>query len=157
MGVKTKTIVTELIAGVFILLFLYTALSKVFELNDFQYVLRRSPLIGEWNIVVSWFVILSELIICMLLLTKTLKLWGLFFSWLLMGVFSSYILYLMVGGYDLPCRCGGVIKDLSWGQHLVFNSAFVLLGVTGWKLERDLTIYLNKPPAGGQAGVAEQL
>jgi hypothetical protein len=32
---------------------------------------------------------------------------------------------------NLPCSCGGVIQQLSWKQHIVFNISFIVLGIAG--------------------------
>jgi len=32
---------------------------------------------------------------------------------------------------NLPCSCGGVIQQLSWTQHIVFNLIFIAAGGIG--------------------------
>jgi hypothetical protein len=39
----------------------------------------------------------------------------------------------------LPCSCGGVIKKLTWPQHLAFNIFFLLIAMTGIILQRKHT------------------
>ena len=44
-----------------------------------------------------------------------------------MVMFTAYI-YLILNYSDfIPCSCGGVLEDLSWTQHLIFNIVFIFL------------------------------
>jgi putative oxidoreductase len=37
----------------------------------------------------------------------------------------------------IPCSCGGVIRKLTWPQHLVLNLFYVALSVLGLILQRS--------------------
>jgi hypothetical protein len=53
-----------------------------------------------------------------------------------MIAFTLYIGAIMTFNKELPCSCGGIISLLSWKEHLVFNSVFILLAFAGVMLEK---------------------
>jgi hypothetical protein len=59
-----------------------------------------------------------------------------------MGLFSGYTLIILHAFSYIPCSCGGIIKRLTWRQHLVLNLFFVGLAIAGIILQRKKT----KPP-----------
>lgn len=126
-----KSIVIETISGLFILLFVYTAISKLFNHHGFESVISRSPLIEGKAHYVAWGVPIVELIISLLLFIPKVRKWGLYASSILMLVFTAYLFYIIYFTPNLPCSCGGVIGLMSWKQHLVFNIVFTLLGIVG--------------------------
>jgi hypothetical protein len=54
--------------------------------------------------------------------------------------FTVYIIVLMNIADHLPCSCGGVLAELSWGEHIVFNCVYIVLGILGIILERRIRI-----------------
>lgn len=133
----SKKLIAEIIGGLFILLFLYTALSKLSELELFRLVLRSSPLISGYANIVSILIPAGEILVSVLLFIPGTRRWGLYASFLLMLIFTLYLAYMISFTTQLPCSCGGVISGLSWKQHLVFNIAFSLLALTGTWLNRE--------------------
>lgn len=126
-----KNTVTEGIAALLILLFTYTALTKFFEFNLFVGVLRKSPLIKGYAPVVAWLLPITELVISLLLLLPATRQRGLYASSIIMTVFTLYIGYMLLFAPELPCSCGGVLQQLTWQQHLLFNIFFTVLSITG--------------------------
>jgi hypothetical protein len=47
--------------------------------------------------------------------------------------FTFYISY--VSSEQMPCACGGIMKLLSWRQHVTVNSIFTILSILGIFLE----------------------
>lgn len=125
----------EVIAGIFILLFVYTALSKLMDLNTFKSVLSKSPLIGSRAAFVAWSIPISELIIAALLFLPSTRKLGLVASLGLLLLFTLYIAYMLVFTPQLPCSCGGVLQTMDWDTHLAFNIGALIIGFAGWKLE----------------------
>lgn len=134
----------EIVAAVFILLFVYTATSKLFEFANFRYVLSRSPLIGSYAFFVAWALPIAELAIALLLFFPRSRRAGLWASLIIMLVFTGYLSYMIYFTPDRPCSCGGVLKQMTWKQHLVFNIFFTLLALTGIWLSRKRSIAENK-------------
>ncbi|WP_407637169.1 MauE/DoxX family redox-associated membrane protein [Daejeonella oryzae] len=55
---------------------------------------------------------------------------GLNFSLFLLIQFTIYIILIMLNVFGrIPCSCGGILEEMSWGQHLVFNLFFLLLTI----------------------------
>jgi hypothetical protein len=126
-----KNTVAEIIAALLILLFTYTALSKFFEFSLFTGALRKSPLIKSFAPVAAWLLPVTELVISLLLLIPATRQRGLYASSIAMTVFTLYIGYMLLFIPELPCSCGGVLRQLTWQQHLVFNIFFTMLSITG--------------------------
>lgn len=122
-----RTIIVKGISLLFIFLFTYTALSKILSFAVFQIQLQLNPLLSAYASFLSWFIILTEIIITILLFFRQTNLLGLFGALLLMLAFTTYISILFIGKYDLPCTCGGLIKNLSWTNHLILNSSLTIL------------------------------
>jgi hypothetical protein len=124
-----KTSVINILKAIFIFLFVYTAFSKLLDFQSFNIVLRRSPLIGRYHHLVTIFLPSSEILVAALLFfpaTVKIGLWS-FFSMMLL--FTGYIVYMLVFSPYLPCSCGGVIKFMSWKNHLLFNGLIITLAV----------------------------
>jgi hypothetical protein len=119
----------EIITALLILLFVYTGLSKLHEHDRFVSVLFSSPLIGHNASLFAWTLPVVELATAILLLVPFTRLAGLFTSLVLMSIFTVYIAYMLLTSSHLPCSCGGVLKSMTWPQHLIFNILFTLLCV----------------------------
>lgn len=141
-----KTVLIESISLLLILLFTYTAVSKILEHDLFEIVLSESPAIGKYATIISWLLPTSEILVVLLLLMPSLRLTGLFASLFLMLVFTMYLLWMVAFGINLPCNCGGVLKALSWKQHIFFNLFFIVLSASGIILYPGHKIHLQKTP-----------
>lgn len=126
---KTASIIIEIVSALFIVLFLYTALSKLSDLNRLQLVIEKSPIIGDYAVLFSWLVPISEIITSIMLFIPRFRYWGLIFSLILMLIFTLYIGLMIAFAGQLPCSCGGVISQMSWLQHFFFNVFFCLIAV----------------------------
>jgi putative oxidoreductase len=133
-----KRLLVDLICGSLILLYLYTALNKLFHYKPFRATLQASPLVGSWSGVVAWVVPLTEILLCLLLFFPATKRAGMYTSLLMLSFFTIYILYLLFFAPHLPCRCGGVIEHISWKQHVFFNLFFMGINIIGLRLDRKL-------------------
>ncbi|MFX9224384.1 MauE/DoxX family redox-associated membrane protein, partial [Acinetobacter baumannii] len=51
-------------------------------------------------------------------------------------MFTSYISYMVLFIPNLTCSCGGVIKEMSWRQHLGFNLFFIIISIVGILLQQ---------------------
>lgn len=132
----------NIISGIcflFILLFTYAAISKLIDFSDFQTQLGQSPLLGAFAKPVSYGVIISEICISLLLAFQRTRKIGFYLFYLLMVMFTAYIIIILNFTSFTPCSCGGVLEELGWTEHLIFNIAFVLIAAfTIYKTE-------NKP------------
>lgn len=115
----------------YVLLFVYAAISKLLDFENFTLQLAQSPLLSAYAGFIAPSVITVELLIVLLLCIKATRLTGLYASLFLMVAFTVYI-YLIINYSDfIPCSCGGIIEKLSWTEHLVFNFVFAVLALVG--------------------------
>jgi putative oxidoreductase len=126
-----KTIVTDIISALFILLFVYTATTKLIEHESFRAVLSQSPLIGIKANTLSWVLPVLELITATLLFVPSFRKWGFASSFILMLLFTWYISYMILFARNLPCSCGGIFSAMTWPEHLIFNILFTALAAIG--------------------------
>lgn len=120
-----KKRIPEIVGGLLTLLFAYTAFSKLFAFQQFESVLSSAPVIGNYAGLLAVLIPAVELIIIRLLLVIKTRRAGLLASASLLIVFSLYLVYMVLTASDLPCSCGGVIQQLGWKEHIVFNILFI--------------------------------
>lgn len=124
---RISTYISPVTAYLFILLFVYAAMSKLLEFGDFQTQLGQSPLLGAFAVPVSYGVIITELLISVLLAVEKTRKAALYMAFTLMVMFTAYIVIILNFTPFTPCSCGGVLESLGWTEHLIFNIAFILL------------------------------
>jgi hypothetical protein len=111
-----------------VLVFSYTAMSKLLDAASFRIVLEQVPLLKTGAAVLSVLLPLTELFIVLLLLFHSTRLIGLYAALALLVLFTAYLVYMLLYVPHLPCSCGGVIGAMSWKGHVVFSC--FLIGVT---------------------------
>jgi MFS family permease len=126
-----RSLMAELISSFFVLLFAYTAVSKLVIYDTFVNQLSKSPYLEKYAVAVGWLIPAIELIVALLLVYRRSRLIGLFASFGLMLAFSIYIYMMLHYSHYIPCSCGGVLAQMSWEQHLVFNVVLSLLALGG--------------------------
>lgn len=131
-----KPFVLDIISGLFILLFVYTGISKLSNTFDFQIELSKSPLIGKFAPIIAWGLPIFELLVATLLIVPKTNKIGLYISAALMLFFTAYLTYMIYFTPTLPCTCGGVLSQMTWKQHLLFNLFYLALGLAGVMLIR---------------------
>lgn len=121
-----KTSIVQVISAAFILLWVYTAGSKLADFQSYKQEMSLQVFSPDFAAVLLYAIPFLEILCAILLLIKKTNKLGLVLSLLLMLVFTGYIL-LIISGYfpKIPCSCGGVIKAMGWKAHLVFNIFFV--------------------------------
>lgn len=121
---------TNPVAYLMVLLFVYAAMSKLLDFENFQVQLAQSPLLSAYAGFISYAVIIVELVLAILLCLPKFQIMALYGSLGLMSAFTIYI-YLILNFSDfVPCSCGGILEKLGWTEHLIFNIVFVLLAFT---------------------------
>jgi uncharacterized membrane protein YphA (DoxX/SURF4 family) len=135
LNVTIKSLILDIICLLYILLFVYAAVSKLLDFQNFQVQLGQSPLLSAFAGWVSWLVPAVELLIALLLIFPKWRNLGLFASLSLMSMFTSYIFIVLHFSSFVPCSCGGILEKMGWNAHLIFNVIFILLAVLGILLE----------------------
>jgi uncharacterized membrane protein YphA (DoxX/SURF4 family) len=132
-----KTVITEIISFLFIVLFVYAAMNKLLDVEKFRVQIGQSPLLTTMAPFVAWLIPISEIIIAIMLAIPRIRIVGMYFSFSMMVMFTAYIVAILSLSDHIPCSCGGVLEKLGWTEHLVFNIAFILLALTGIILSAD--------------------
>jgi uncharacterized membrane protein YphA (DoxX/SURF4 family) len=131
-----KRTIPGIIALLLVVLFLYTGISKLMEYSSFKEQIATSPVLAPIASFIAWALPLAEFAVAIALLIPVWRLWGLYASFVLMLLFTGYIAAILSFSKELPCSCGGVLEEMSWDQHLVFNITFTLLAIAGALLEK---------------------
>lgn len=132
-----RKIAVEVISFLFIFLFVYAALNKLWEYQKFTIQIGQSPLLTGFGGWLPPMVIGAELLLAAMLITDRFRKFALYGSFSLMVMFTIYIAAILNLGSFIPCSCGGVLENLGWTEHLVFNTVFVALALIAIILYRD--------------------
>ncbi|MDR3716742.1 MAG: hypothetical protein P4L51_28375 [Puia sp.] len=125
MTIKFLPTVSEILSVLFIMLFLYTGISKISDYFVFKEQIATSPLLAPFAPVIAGLLPWVEFGVVILLAIPRWRLKGLYASFILMVAFTIYIIAMLTFNKEVPCSCGGVIELLSWNAHIVFNSVFI--------------------------------
>ncbi|HMH20304.1 MAG TPA: MauE/DoxX family redox-associated membrane protein [Puia sp.] len=143
-----RQVLIESISGLLIMLFLYASISKFLDFKRFISEMSNQPFPTRFAPYLVWAIPGLEIAISFALVFERSRKAGFIASLVLMGLFTIYTGSILLHFFHyVPCSCGGVIRKLTWSQHLVFNLFFVGLAITGIILQhrkRYQTITLNK-------------
>ena len=129
---KTQKKLIEVICCLFIFLFVYAAVSKLLDYEQFQRQLKQLPELGDFIGRVAWSIPVWEIGISLLLAWPKTRLSGFYSGLGILLIFTAYITGILFFSPYLPCSCGGLINLLSWNEHLLFNLvciAFISFGI----------------------------
>jgi putative oxidoreductase len=99
--------------------------------------MNNQPLPDSWTPFLVWTIPCVEIAISVSLVIERTRLLGFYASLVVMGLFTIYTGIILAHFFPyIPCSCGGVIKRLTWTQHLVLNLFFVGLSILGVILQR---------------------
>jgi hypothetical protein len=92
----------------------------------------NQPLPNSWTPVLVWVIPCTEVAISVSLIFERTRLLGFYSSLAVMGLFTIYTGIVLAHFFPyVPCSCGGVIKRLTWTQHLFLNLFFVGISIVG--------------------------
>ena len=120
-----------IICYLYVVMFVYTATSKLLNIELFQLRLARFPFISTYAVWIAWGVPAIEILIAGLFLFPKYTLTALYASLSLLTIRTTYIILVLNFSDSIPCSCGGVISKLGWNEHLIFNIAFIALALLG--------------------------
>jgi len=140
-----KEIGIDIISYLFVLLFAYTGINKLLELQTFKGALAVSPIsvVRVFGPLISYIIPPFEILVAVSLTTVKFRYLGLYSSAILMFAFLLYVSYIntFIPHTKLPCTCGGIISTLTWKGHLYLNLLLTSLAVFGLRLFRHPTTY----------------
>ncbi|MNK11827.1 Methylamine utilization protein MauE [compost metagenome] len=138
-----KKIITDVIAALLIILFVYAAISKLRTYKTFEAQLVKSPYVTDFAGLAAWALPLSELVVAVLLIASRTRLIGMYGAYLLMFLFTGYIYAILHYSYFVPCSCGGILSKMNWETHFVFNIIFTSMALIGIFLVRPISKAAN--------------
>lgn len=121
----------EIISGLLILLFVYAGASKLLDYEKFSVELGKSPLLTSFASWIAVAIPITEVLVAIMLAWTRYRLAGLFASFTLMMMFTAYIIVILQFSDYIPCSCGGILQNMSWTQHLLFNIIFIVIALAG--------------------------
>lgn len=124
-------IIVNIISFLFMVLWIYAATSKLLIYEEFQIQLSKSPFVSKYSPQLVWIIPLTEYILAGLFLFSKNLITALYSSFSFMVLFTLYIVAILNFGNSIPCSCGGIIAQLSWKEHILFNVTFILLAFIG--------------------------
>jgi len=123
LNIKIKNAILEIICLLYVILFVYAALSKLLDFENFRVQLGQSPLLSAFAGSIAWIVPILELLIALLLVFKKYRLSGLFAAFSLMVMFTTYIYIILNYSSFVPCSL-----EESWrkwdGRNIFFLISF---------------------------------
>jgi len=134
----TRKIAVDIVVFSYILLFVYAALTKLLDYQKFVVQLGQSHILTNYAQVLAVVVPFIELGISLMLIFPKTRLKGLYAAFGLMVMFTTYIVLASRFSDYVPCSCGGVLEGMTWTQHLIFNTVFVLLALIGILLQPNI-------------------
>jgi putative oxidoreductase len=132
-----RKIIIEIISSLLILLFLYASLSKWLAFKTFIGDMNNQPFPNWMTPFLVWFIPIIEVLIVVGLIFEKTRVQSLYASLFLMLAFTIYTVAILLHSFKyIPCSCGGVIRKLTWPQHLFFNLFFVGISLLGIILKK---------------------
>jgi hypothetical protein len=132
-----RKIIIEIISSLLILLFLYASVSKWLAFKTFIGEMNNQPFPNWITPFLVWSIPFIEIIIAVGLIFEKTRIPALYASLLLMSAFTIYTVVILLHAFKyIPCSCGGVIRKLTWPQHLFFNLFFVGISLLGIVLKK---------------------
>lgn len=126
------SITEEIICFSLIVLFVYASLSKILDYENFRTELGQSPVLSAYAGVAAPGVLIAEFLTALFLAWRPFRKWALLASFILMVMFTFYIIIILNFSDYIPCSCGGVLQRLGWRDHIIFNIVFVIIAGTGF-------------------------
>jgi thiol-disulfide isomerase/thioredoxin len=131
-----KILLVDIIALFFMVLFVYTGVAKLTEIHLVKEQLSSSPFLGPLAGIVTCALPIGEILLAIGLMIPRLRLKALYATLGLMSLFTIYVVVLLFIDDHLSCSCGGIIEELSPKQHVLFNTACVILSAVAIIVER---------------------
>jgi len=140
-----RKIIIEIISSLLILLFLYASVSKWLAFKLFIGEMNNQPFPNWLTPFLVWSIPFIEVIIAIGLIFEKTRIPALYASLFLMLAFTIYTVVILLHAFKyIPCSCGGVIRKLTWPQHLFFNLFFVGISLLGIFLKKREPVHAIK-------------
>ena len=126
-----KQSIPYIISILFAMLFLYAAVSKLLDYDQFKVQLQQSNILMGYANTLVWIVPLAEIVVAFSLLVVRYRRYALYACLGLVILFTAYILLMLNFSETIPCSCIGVMPALGWTGHLYLNLTIMVLTFVG--------------------------
>jgi len=121
-----------LFTGLMILLWAYTAFSKLLDFHKFKQAMITQVFPIWIGKILIYILPVVEFAIVGLLLFQQTRLLGMYASLFLMILFTLYVAGAVFHIYERhPCACGGLFARLGWYKHFKVNIMLTLVALVG--------------------------
>lgn len=112
-----------------IIMFSYTLFHKIFDMKSFLDTLKKSTIIEDYQISIILYLtpFLEFITILALFLWKRIE--GFYLSFILMLIFTIYLIALNNFSLYKGCSCGGIFNELSYLEHIIVNCSFIIISL----------------------------
>ncbi|SDF95223.1 Methylamine utilisation protein MauE [Pedobacter terrae] len=133
-----KETILAIITAIIAALFFYAAYSKLMDYDKSRDQMNNQIFPSLISSILTWLIPTIEIILMLGLLFPFTRIKALWASLALLILFSSYIGLIMTGIFGrIPCSCGGILENMSYGKHLIFNLFFILIAIVGLGIENN--------------------
>ena len=136
-----KQFCVNAIALVCFVLFIYASAAKLFNHEQFERQISQMPTFSGIAALVAWVIPGIELAVCGLLAFNMTRLIGLVLSFVLLAIFTLYILIILNFAEQLPYSDGSMMDSLGWKGNLALNLLFIGLSYLGMTLRINSNYY----------------
>ncbi|MBS1527428.1 MAG: hypothetical protein JST19_17395 [Bacteroidetes bacterium] len=126
-----KTVIVKVISAILITLFIETAACQLLHYRSFAFQFGVSGVLKGYEATIGWAVPALEILAILLLLFPVTRITGLFASFLLMLLFTSYSAIMLASREKALFNNEGMLKGRFWKEHLIFNSFFLVIAGLG--------------------------
>lgn len=138
---KILTVITAIIAA----LFFYAAYSKLIDYEKSSDQMHNQVFPSFISSILTWLIPTVELLLMLGLLFKSTRIKALKASLILLILFTLYISIVVSGFFGrIPCSCGGILENMSYSVHLVFNLFFIALAILGLLIQNNRMFNFSK-------------
>ncbi|MFB2121066.1 MauE/DoxX family redox-associated membrane protein [Parapedobacter sp. 2B3] len=141
---KTKAFWSDAIIFICGLLFLYSALDKLSEYEQFRIQVGKSPILAGYEGFIAWFIPSIEILIVVLMIPMWTRQIGLYTFFTLMLLFTGYIILLLYDGSIIPCGCNALTEKISLPAHIWMNLLFCALAALGIFISPKSNFHLDQ-------------
>lgn len=121
------------------LLFMYASVSKYIAFETFIDDMHKQPFPNWFSTMLVYVLPPLEILICVSFIFDKTRMAGIVSSFILMTLFTVYAAIIYFGIYPhTPCSCGGIIRHLTWGQHLSLNSFYTIVAFIAFRTARKI-------------------
>ncbi len=132
-----KKYIPLIAAMALIMLFIYSGITKFLDFDKFTQEMSLSPFFSKSLIpYIAFSVLAMECIISGLFVFERTRDYAFILSITLLTLFTTYI-HLLLKAEFIPCSCGGILNNMDWNTHIIFNVAFILLATLGYIFNYD--------------------